>query len=125
MGPGGSETILLVEDEAALREITSEYLQSRGYRVLTAGIGMHALEICRSHTEPIDLLLTDIVMPGIRGPELVKAALNMRPGLRVIYVSGYADRGLESVDMARDVVFLHKPYSLVDLGQKIRSTVSS
>jgi len=125
MGPGGSETILLVEDEAALREITSEYLQSRGYRVLTAGSGMHALEICRSHQEPIDLLLTDIVMPGIRGPELVKAALNMRPGLRVIYVSGYADRGLESGDMERNVVFLHKPYSLVDLGQKIRSTVSS
>src|SRR5438270_6406211 len=121
--PGGSETILLVEDEQALREITCEYLQSRGYRVLTAGSGLHALEICRSHEEPIDILLTDIIMPGIRGPELVKAALDMRPGLRVIYVSGYADRGLENA-MEQDAVLLQKPYSLSDLGHKIRSSIS-
>jgi CheY-like chemotaxis protein len=119
---GGSETILLVEDEAALREITCEYLQSRGYRVLTAPSGLHALEICRAHEGPIDVLLTDIIMPGIRGPELVKAALDMRPGLRVIYVSGYADRGLESI-MEQDAILLQKPYSLADLGQKIRSTI--
>jgi PAS domain S-box-containing protein len=120
---GGSETILLVEDEAALREITCEYLQSRGYRVLTAASGLHALEICRSHEGPIDILLTDIVMPGIRGPELVKAALDMRPSMSVIYVSGYVDRGLEST-MERNAVLLQKPYSLADLGQKIRLTVT-
>jgi CheY-like chemotaxis protein len=106
-----------------LREITCEYLQSRGYRVLTAASGLHALEICRSHEGPIDILLTDIVMPGIRGPELVKAALDMRPTLCVIYVSGYVDRGLES-GMERNAVLLQKPYSLADLGQKIRSTVT-
>jgi CheY-like chemotaxis protein len=122
--PGGSETILLVEDEAALREITCEYLQSRGYRVLAATTGMHALEICRVHDEPIDILLTDIIMPGIRGPELVRAALDMRPKLRVIYVSGYADRGIEDGALGKDAVFLRKPYSLADLGHKIRTAAS-
>jgi PAS domain S-box-containing protein len=122
--PGGSETILLVEDEEALREITCEYLQSRGYRVLTASSGMHALEICRTHEEPIDILLTDIIMPGIRGPELVKAALDMRPQMRIIYVSGYADRGIEDGSLERDAVFLRKPYSLAELGHKIRTAAS-
>jgi CheY-like chemotaxis protein len=122
--PGGSETILLVEDEAALREITGEYLQSRGYNVLAAGSSLHALEICRTHDQPIDILLTDIVMPGIRGPELVKSALDMRPGMRVIYVSGYADRDMESVALESNAVFLRKPYSLADLGHKIRAAAS-
>ncbi|MGC2694992.1 MAG: response regulator [Candidatus Angelobacter sp.] len=123
--PGGSETILLVEDEAALREITGEYLQSRGYRVLTASNGLQALEICRTHEEPIDILLTDIVMPGIPGPELVKSALDMRPSLRVIYVSGYVDRGIETVAMEQNAVILKKPYSLADLGRQIRSAASA
>ncbi|HXO37957.1 MAG TPA: response regulator [Candidatus Acidoferrum sp.] len=123
--PGGSETILLVEDEVALREITCEYLQSRGYQLLCASSGLHALEICRTHTAPIDILMTDIIMPGIQGPELVKAALDMRPQMRVIYVSGYTDRGMEMETPDSNAVFLRKPYSLTDLGQQIRFAVSS
>jgi two-component system, cell cycle sensor histidine kinase and response regulator CckA len=122
VAPGGSETILLVEDEAALREITCEYLQSRGYTVLSAESGMKALEICRVHEEPIDILMTDIIMPGIQGPELVKSALEMRPHIRVIYVSGYSDRGLEIVNADSSAVLLRKPYSLSDLGHTIRET---
>jgi CheY-like chemotaxis protein len=122
VAPGGSETILLVEDEAALREITCEYLQSRGYMVLSAESGMQALEICRVHDEPIDILMTDIIMPGIQGPELVKSALEMRPHMRVIYVSGYSDRGLEIVSADSSTVLLRKPYSLSDLGHTIRET---
>ena len=125
VAPGGSETILLVEDEAALREITCEYLQSRGYSVLTAGSGMQALEICRTHETPIDILMTDIIMPGIKGQELVKAALDMRPQMRVIYVSGYTDRGLEIATTESNVVLLRKPYSLSDLGHTIRSTATA
>jgi two-component system cell cycle sensor histidine kinase/response regulator CckA len=121
---GGSETILLVEDEAALREITCEYLQSRGYKVLSANSGMHALEICRAHEAPIDILMTDIIMPGIQGPELVKAALDMRPQMHVIYVSGYTDRGLEIATKENNAVLLRKPYSLADLGHTIRSTAA-
>ncbi len=123
--PGGSETILLVEDEAALREITGEYLQSRGYRVLSAKSGLHALEICRTHDEPIEILLTDIIMPGIRGPELVKAALDMRPQMRIIYVSGYTDRGIEDGVLTADAVLLRKPYSLAELGSKIRTAAGN
>jgi two-component system, cell cycle sensor histidine kinase and response regulator CckA len=122
---GGSETILLVEDEAALREITCEYLQSRGYNVLTASSGMQALEICRAHEAPIHILMTDIIMPGIQGPELVKAALNMRPQMHVIYVSGYTDRGLEIATKESNAVLLRKPYSLADLGHTIRSTAGA
>jgi PAS domain S-box-containing protein len=122
---GGSETILLVEDEAALREITCEYLQSRGYNVLSANSGMQALEICRSHESPIDILMTDIIMPGIQGPELVKAALDMRPQMHVIYVSGYTDRGLEVATKETNAVLLQKPYSLADLGHTIRSTAAA
>jgi two-component system, cell cycle sensor histidine kinase and response regulator CckA len=123
--PGGSETILLVEDEAALREITCEYLQSRGYNVLSASSGLQALEICRAHDAPIHILMTDIIMPGIQGPELVKSALNMRPQMRVIYVSGYTDRGLELASTDKNAVLLRKPYSLSDLGQTIRSTTGA
>jgi PAS domain S-box-containing protein len=123
-GPGGSETILLVEDEAALREITCEYLQSRGYNVLSASSGLQALEFCRTYGSPIDILMTDIIMPGIQGPELVKLALEMRPQMHVIYVSGYTDRGLEIVGADSSAVLLRKPYSLADLGHTIRSTAS-
>jgi CheY-like chemotaxis protein len=92
--------------------------------VLSAKSGLHALEICRAHDEPIDILLTDIVMPGIRGPELVKAALDMRPQMRIIYVSGYTDRGIEDGVLTADAVLLRKPYSLAELGSKIRTAAA-
>jgi PAS domain S-box-containing protein len=123
--PRGSETILLVEDEAALREITCEYLQSRGYTVLAAASGMLALEICRTHESPIDILMTDIIMPGIQGPELVQLALAMRPQMQVIYVSGYTDRGQEIMALDSKVILLHKPYSFADLGNTIQSSTSA
>lgn len=121
---GGSETILLVEDEEALREITCEYLQSMGYQVLAADNGVNALEVCRTHDGPIHILLTDIVMPGIRGTELVKAAAAVRPELRVIYVSGYADRGIEAGPLGENAIFLQKPYSLADLDHTIRTAAA-
>lgn len=122
---GGSETILLVEDEAALREITQEYLQSKGYNVLAANNGMQALEVCRSHPGAISLLLTDIIMPGIAGPAMVEAALKMRPDLQVIYVSGYSDRGVSEEELGPRAAFLRKPYGLAELGQKIRSAINA
>jgi two-component system cell cycle sensor histidine kinase/response regulator CckA len=121
---GGSETILLVEDETALREITCEYLQSMGYHVLAADNGLNALEICRTHDGPIHILLTDIVMPGIRGTELVKAAVAVRPELHVIYVSGYADRGIEAGPLGKNAIFLQKPYSLAELDHTIRTAAA-
>ena len=123
--PGGTETILLVEDEAALREITMEYLQSKGYVVLSASNGMQALEICRMHPDPINVVLTDIVMPGIPGPAFVEAALQMRPGMPVIYVSGYSDRGWGEDQLGPRASFLRKPYGLAELGRRIRTALAS
>ncbi len=122
--PGGNETILLVEDEAALREITSEFLESKGYNVLSAANGASALEICKSYPEAIHLLLTDVIMPGIGGPELARLAHEVRPQMRTIYVSGYTDRTSDNTKLAENSVLLQKPYSLLDLSQRIRQVVT-
>jgi two-component system cell cycle sensor histidine kinase/response regulator CckA len=119
----GTETILSVEDEGGLRAITSEYLQSQGYTVLNAGNGIGALEICRTHPDRIHLLLTDVVMPGISGPEVAVAALAMRPEMRVIYVSGYIDRQIDLQALGPGTAFLQKPYNLGDLSRKIREVL--
>jgi len=119
----GTETILTVEDEATLRAITSEYLQAQGYKVLAAGNGIGALELCRNHSGPIDLLLTDVVLPGISGPEVAAAALAMRPSMRVIYVSGYIDRKIDLDAVGQGAAFLLKPYNLADLTRKIREAL--
>ena len=123
--PGGSETILLVEDETALREITAEFLESKGYTVLAAANGSSALEICKGYPETIHLLLTDVIMPGMGGPELAKLAQELRPHMRTIYVSGYTERASQSHVLAENSVLLHKPYSLADLSQKIRQIVNA
>lgn len=121
----GSETILLVEDEAALREVTREFLQSKGYKVLDAGDADAALVICQSYTEVIDLLITDMVLPGQGGPELASAINQLRPNLRVIYLSGYTDRTVNRSLMGPNAIFLQKPLSLAILTTKIRSVLSS
>ena len=91
----GTETILLVEDEAALRNVCRVYLESKGYTVLEAGNAKEAMKICQSHDRPIHVLITDIVMPGLGGLELAKSALELRPALSVVLVSGYTDRALD------------------------------
>ncbi len=121
---GGSETILLVEDEGALRELASEYLGSKGYKVLAAGDREHALKVCRDFEGPIHLMLTDVVMPGGGGPDLAKAVLETRPDLRVIYMSGYTDRVLSEELIAEQATFLQKPFSLEHLVSKIRSLLN-
>ncbi|HET6840690.1 MAG TPA: response regulator [Candidatus Angelobacter sp.] len=118
--PGGTETILLVEDEHTLREITREYLESRGYNVLSAETGAHALELCRAYDQPIHVLLTDVVMPGMSGLDLAREARQCRPGLNTIYVSGYTERSPDLNEAIETGMFLQKPYSLTDLSHKIR-----
>jgi PAS domain S-box-containing protein len=116
----GTETILLVEDEAALRNVCRLYLESKGYTVLEAGNAKEAMKICRSHDHAIHLLITDIVMPGLGGLELAKSALEVRPALSVIFVSGYPDRPLERQDIGFGK-FLQKPYSFDGLARTVRS----
>lgn len=122
--PDVSGTILLVEDETALREVTSEYLRAKGYKIVEARNGEAALEICRSHTGPIDLLITDIVMPGSSGPIVAKQLAEMRPGLRTIYTSGYTDRTLAPGLVGPNAVFLQKPFNLDTLAYKIQAMLN-
>ncbi|MGA8149715.1 MAG: ATP-binding protein [Terriglobales bacterium] len=122
--PAGSGTILLVEDEVALREVTSEYLRSKGYEVVDAGDGDAAMQLCKSHHGPIDLLITDVVMPGSSGPTVAKAVLEARPGLRTIFMSGYTDRTLGPELLGPNAAFLQKPVSLDTLARKVHSMLN-
>ena len=109
-----------MEDEAVLRNVCRVYLESKGYAVLEAGNAKEAMKICQSYDRPIHVLITDIVMPGLGGLELAKSALELRPALSVVLVSGYTDRPLdrEAIGYAK---FLQKPFSFDALARTVRS----
>ena len=90
----GSETILLVEDEQGVRDLVRDVLQARGYTILEARHGIEALAVARRHRGPIDLLLTDVVMPRMGGPELAECLATRQSGLKVLYMSGYTERAV-------------------------------
>jgi len=119
---GGTETILLVEDEAALRGMTRIILQRHGYRVLEAGSGVEALKVWETHAAEVGLLLTDMIMPdGLTGRELAKQLLARKPGLKVIYVSGYSiDTEGTTFRMREGVTYLQKPYHPKRLAEAVR-----
>ncbi len=111
-------TILLVEDEAALRELTREALAAAGYEVLEAPNGNEAIALCQSHFGPIDLLIADVVMPKMRGDDLARRVKELHPEAHVLFTSGYtATSVVESVENAS---FLQKPYRFRDLAERIR-----
>lgn len=117
----GRETILLVEDDGALRKLAARILRRAGYRVLEAASGDQALEIAAGTAETIDLMVTDVVMPGLSGPEVAERLCASRPKMRVLFSSGYADDALLQrgvPDMNRQ--FLHKPYSPADFTRRVR-----
>jgi len=119
---GGKETILLVEDDAALRHVLQLVLQTYGYRILVASSGVEALQIWPEHAEEIDVLVTDMVMPdGMSGRELIARLKAQKPGLRVILCSGYS-RDLLRADARLDeeLNFLPKPYTPVKLANAVR-----
>ena len=123
---GGSETVLLVEDEAAVRRAASEFLRLSGYNVLEGKDGHDAIETARLHPGPIHLLVTDVVMPGISGSQVSEQLLKERPNLKVLFVSGYAEKTIlrhGEIDLAAN--FLQKPFTLKMLGKKIRSVLDS
>jgi|HubBroStandDraft_1064217.scaffolds.fasta_scaffold00056_54 two-component system cell cycle sensor histidine kinase/response regulator CckA len=118
---GGSETVLLVEDEDSVRQLVRETLQSRGYRVLEAANGDAALTLAASHAHAIHLVITDIVMPGLSGHELVQKLLPARPAMKVLYLSGYAQDAFSPADAAEaQKTFLQKPFTLQSLTRKVR-----
>src|SRR3984957_7977183 len=122
----GAETILVVEDDDKLREYASEVLEELGYRVMRASNGVAALEIL-SGKDPIDLLLTDVVMPGgVNGRQLADAAVGQRPGLRVLYMTGYTRNAI--VHQGRldlGVSMISKPFSFEELASKVRQVLDA
>ena len=117
----GSETILLVEDEADVRELTREILEMAGYTVLEAARGDEALRLCLDAARSINLLLTDVVMPQMSGPELARKMLELRPGTKVVYMSGYTDDALGHHGVLDpDIILLPKPFTPEALMQHLR-----
>jgi CheY-like chemotaxis protein len=120
----GSETILLVEDEESVRQLVRETLAARGYRVIEASNGNAALALAASQSETIHLVITDIVMPGLSGHELVEQLMPSRPGIRVLYLSGYAqDAFATPIASSAQKAFLQKPFTLQALSRKVREVL--
>jgi len=120
----GAGIVLLVEDEEMVREIAKEILEEIGYTVLDAATPQDAISLCENKDTVIDLLLTDVIMPGMSGKELKKAIEVIRPGIKVLFMSGYtsnviAHRGV----LEQGVHFIQKPFSMKDLAQKVREAI--
>jgi CheY-like chemotaxis protein len=118
------ETILLVEDEPAIRDMCLLMLEKLGYLVLTANDPQEALQIAGKSGETIDLVLTDVVMPGMNGRELMEHIREIHPDIKTLFMSGYpadviAIRGV----LEEEVQFIQKPFSLKELGPKIREAL--
>jgi len=122
----GSETILLAEDQPSIRSVLREFLESQGYQVLEAQNGGEALELAERYTESIDVLVTDVIMPQIRGFELAKRVTELHPGICVILMSGYSeDVLLENRLLSQaHMTLIQKPFDPEDLAQKIRESLN-
>jgi len=123
--PGGTETVLVVEDEAPLRELTRRLLERLGYTVLLAKDAEEALELSEGDAS-IDVVLTDVVMPRVSGPELTRQLVERRPLLKVIYMSGYTDDAIVHHGILEPgISFVNKPFSSETLGRKIRQALDA
>jgi CheY-like chemotaxis protein len=122
----GTETLLLVEDEDSVRELVRNVLRESGYRVLEASRGAEALELSELFAGRIDLLVTDVVMPGMSGRELARRLVSSRPQIKVLYISGYADNAVwYPGGLDAGGAFLQKPFSPEALARKVREALSS
>jgi CheY-like chemotaxis protein len=117
-------TVLIAEDEEGVRELASEFVSSAGYTVLTAKDGMEALAIAEQSDRPIDLLITDVVMPKMRGPELAKRLKALHPDLRIVYMSGYLEYNSSNGQFLEEGFFLQKPFSRNTLVSKVDEALS-
>jgi CheY-like chemotaxis protein len=118
-----AQTVLVVEDADALRELARRLLQRQGYTVLVAGNAAEALQLFERNAS-IDVLLTDVVMPGASGPELTRQLVKRQPGLKVIYMSGYTEEAIVHHGVLDPgIAFLHKPFTSETLGRKVREVL--
>jgi two-component system cell cycle sensor histidine kinase/response regulator CckA len=119
--PGGAEAILLVEDDPDLRELLARTLTRHGYRLVEAATGNAALELIRDAQVPIDLMITDAVLPGLSGPAVAREAQVLRPGMPVLFVSGYTDDAMLRLGLLNEnQAFLQKPFGSAALLRKVR-----
>jgi CheY-like chemotaxis protein len=123
--PKGSEVILLVEDEDILRVLARKILEASGYLVYEACNGREGLALCEAHEGPIDLLVSDVVMPELSGRELAEAARKLRPDLKVMFMSGHTQDVVLKEGVQKGTAFLQKPFTPVGLAQKVRETLDS
>jgi PAS domain S-box-containing protein len=120
----GTETILIADDEAALREVTQRILSRNGYTVLSAFSGAQAIELAASHVGPIDLVLTDVIMPGMQGPTVAKEVRKLRPDIRVLFMSGHAQPVLEAeAVLGTEFLMVEKPFDEAKLLHSVRQVL--
>ncbi len=120
----GTETILVVDDEPYIRRLVAEAMQPLGYRVLEASSGEEALLLGEAYGEGIDLLLTDVIMPGMNGRQLAEGFQALRPSAKVVYMSGYTDRGIIRNGMLDEgIIFIQKPLSVGQLASRLREVL--
>ncbi|MEW6669827.1 MAG: response regulator [Thermodesulfobacteriota bacterium] len=122
----GSEVILVVEDDEMVRKMTLKILERYGYTVLAAGDAQEALHICRAHKEHVQLILTDVVMPGMSGSDLVEELKETRPGLKILFMSGYTDNAIVHHGILDEgIAFLQKPFTPEGLARKVREVLGT
>ena len=126
VSPKGKETLLLVEDDTSLRMLAQRILLSSGYNVLTASDGQDAIRLSEGHKGPIDLLVSDVVMPHLAGGKLAEKLAELRPGVKVLFLSGYTDDAVlrHGVSQA-EFAFLQKPFTAVSLAKKVRDVLDT
>jgi len=120
------ETILIVDDEPEVLGVTSSILRAEGYTIIATGDPREALRIARSRQEPLDLLLTDVVMPGMNGRELAGRLRVFRPGIKVLFMSAYSAETVENygIRLAPGESFVVKPFAVADLVSKVRGVLN-
>lgn len=122
----GTETVLLVEDDDAVRRFVSHVLENYGYTVLEASNGPDALALCQNYSEPVHLLISDMILPKMRGTELRESVVEMLPDIKVLFMSGYTDQAIADRGMIdADTAFIEKPFTPDALSRKVREVLES
>ncbi len=123
---GGTETVLVVEDEPLVRDVVVQILRAQGYKVIEAANGTEAIRVAEEMDEPVHLLLTDVVMPLMGGPELAERVRKAHPETKVLYMSGYVDEPLVQEEVLQNQgAFIQKPFTVEELASRVRETVNT